>query len=82
MTRFILAQTGKYRIFVHVYRKKITAQIIDYTHVLGSVSKSIYEEKSVDRFNYVTKDHKEQVQKNREFLEKFKTRGVKNVDLS
>lgn len=76
MTRFILTQTEKYRILIHVHRKNITAQIIDYIHVLGNVTKTIYEEKNVNYFNYTTKDHKEQVQKNREILEKIKTLEV------
>lgn len=62
-----------YQIFIKVYRRGKKTKIIEYTHCLGSVEKNIFEEKSHDLFNYITKDHKEQVRKNRELLEKMKT---------
>lgn len=76
MTRHIIQQTDKYRIFVRIHRLAKKTKIIAYIHVLGSVSKRVYEEKNFDCFNYTTKDHKEQIRKNNEFLENIKPMEV------
>ena len=68
MVRLIIQQTERFRIFIKNFRMGKKTKIIEYTHVLGGVSRIIYEEKKNEGFNYVTKDYKEQVQKNREFL--------------
>ncbi len=73
MARDIIQLTEGFRIFINQYgirKKKLISNIIEYTHVLGSVEKITYEEKHRDDFNYITKDHKEQVRKNKEIVRK------------
>lgn len=79
MTRIIIKQTKRYQIFIKVFRLGKKTKIIEYTHSLGSVEKNIFEEKSHDLFNYTTKDHKEQLRKNKEFLENIKSIEVNHV---
>lgn len=79
MTRSIIQQTQRYQIFIKVYRKGKKTKIIEYTHTLGSVEKTVFEEKNHDLFNYTTKDHKERVQTNRELIAQMEQREVKRV---
>lgn len=75
MVRTIIKHTGGCRIFILIYRRGRKSSIIEYNHNLGAVHKTIYEEKSFHRLNYTTKDRDEQVQRNKELLEKIKSKG-------
>lgn len=71
MVRIEIGHTKGQRIYIKVYRKGKKTKIIEYIHNLGKVSKRIYKLKSYDSSNYITKDHKERVKKNKEELAKF-----------
>ena len=72
MTRIIIQHTEGFRIFINIFRKGKKSKIIEYVHNLGAIRKAIYEEKSFGVFNYIAKNHKERVQKNKELIKKMK----------